>query len=98
MSFIPKPNSGTLFLNNRKEMDSHPDMTGNIFLDRGLLQEIMGSTPSGELVKISVSACNNDSRIGLRFSKPYVAQQDQKSKTAEAPRVSEVIDDGDVPF
>lgn len=95
MTFIPKPNSGTLFPNTRKNSDYHPDLTGNLFLDASLVRELLEGTPAGEMVKISISAWNNDGgRLGMKFSKPYVAQPVVDQKTAAAAPV----DDGDVPF
>ena len=98
MSFVPKkPNTGTLFPNNRKEPgSSHPDMTGNIFLDRALLVEQLKSTPEGEFVKFDISGWNNDSgRIGLGISKPYVkpTRQPEPEKQPAPP-----ADDSDIPF
>lgn len=71
MTFVPKPDSGTLFPNERRESSDQPDMTGNIYLDQKLIADLLKETPEGELVKIQVSAWNNDGgRIGLRLKKP----------------------------
>lgn len=96
MSFIPKPNTGTLFINERRQSSDHPDLTGNIFLDRGLLTEVMNNTPEGELVKLQVSGWNNDGgRIGMRFGKPFVP----KPKTQDFPREQpQLDDDSEIPF
>ena len=96
-TFIPKPNTGTLFVNNKKEDDRHPDMTGNIFLSKDLVRERLEATEGDELVQISMSAWNNDGgRIGLSFKKPYVKPADQKTQAAE-PK-PEPIDDSEIPF
>ena len=93
--FIPKPNTGSLFPNSRKDEDRHPDMNGNIFLARDLIEERLRATPEGELVQISISAWNNTGRIGLTFKKPYVKPVDQKTQAAEpTPEPS----DDDIPF
>jgi hypothetical protein len=42
--YIPKPNTGSLFPNTRKEEDRHPDMTGNIFLSKELVRERLDAT------------------------------------------------------
>ena len=93
--YIPKPNTGSLFPNTRKEEDRHPDMTGNIFLSKDLVRERLEATDGDELVQISISAWNNDAgRIGLSFKKPYVKPADQKTQAAEP----KPIDDSEIPF
>ena len=96
MTFVPKPNSGTLFPNERRDSSDQPDMTGNIHLDSALLRELLDETPEGELVKIQVSAWNNDGgRIGLRLKKPFVPKPkpvEHKIQAAE-PQLSD-----DFPF
>ena len=90
--FTPKPNTGTLFSNDRKEPGSRqPDMKGNVFLDPALLMELMNGAPEGELIKMDISGWENDSgRIGLSFAKPYV-----KPAPAPAPQPDP---DEEVPF
>lgn len=98
-TFIPKPNTGTLFVNNKKEDDRHPDMTGNIFLSKDLVRERLEATEGDELVQISISAWNNDGgRIGLMFKKPYVKPVDQKTQAAEPEAQKDPDDDSDIPF
>ena len=101
MSYIPKPNTGSILPNSYKERPEQPDMTGNIYLARDLLEERMANTPEGELVQISVSAWNNaNDRIGMTFKKPYVKPVDQKTQAAEpkSEREPEPVDDDDIPF
>lgn len=94
--YIPKPNTGTLFPNSRKEEERHPDMTGNIFLSKDLVKERLEATEGDELVQISISAWNNAAgRIGLTFKKPYVKPTDQK--TAQ-PKPEPTISDEEIPF
>ena len=95
--FTPKPNTGSIFPNSRKERSEQPDMTGNIYLSVELLRERMANTPEGELVQISVSAWNNaNDRIGLTLKKPYVKPVDQKTQAAE-PK-PDPVDDDEIPF
>lgn len=97
MSYVNKPNTGSIFPNSRKERSEHPDMTGNIYLSVELLRERIANTPEGELVQISVSAWNNaNDRIGLTFKKPYVKPVDKKTQAAE-PK-PDPVDDDEIPF
>ena len=97
MSFVPKkPNVGTLFPNSRKEPgSSHPDMTGNMFLDRVMVAEQLKQTPVDEYVKFDISGWDNGGRIGLGISKPYVkpAPQPEPEQQPAPP-----ADDSDIPF
>lgn len=100
--YIHKPNSGSLFPNSRKDEDTHPDITGNMYLDKSFMQERMQATPDGELVQIAISGWNNaGGRIGLKFKKPYVKPTDQKTQAAEpkpAPAPAPEDDDSEIPF
>jgi hypothetical protein len=83
-TFVPKPNTGTLFNNERKDPGStQPDMKGNIFLDRALIDDQLKSTPEGELVKFEISGWDNGSRMGLALSKPYV--KPEKTSRSKSP-------------
>lgn len=96
MTYVPKPNTGTLFNNDRKEPgSSQPDRKGNIFLDRALIEEQLKSTPEGELVKFDISGWDNGARIGLAFSKPYVKQERQTENKVKA---ADPDPDNEVPF
>ena len=96
--YIPKPNTGSLFPNTRKEEDRHPDMNGNIFLSKDLVRERLEATEGDNLVQISVSAWNNAAgRLGLTFKKPYVKPVDQKTQAAE-PKPEPTISDDEIPF
>ena len=100
MSYVNKPNTGSIFPNSRNERSEQPDMTGNIYLARDLLEERMANTPEGELVQISVSAWNNaNDRIGLTFKKPYVDQKTRAAEPKSEPKPEpEPVDDDDIPF
>ena len=53
MSFVPKPNTGSLWHNDKKIEDKHPDMRGEIVVDKQLLLDLIskGENP----VKLAVS-------------------------------------------
>ncbi len=51
-----RDNTGTLFINNRKEKDTHPDRTGTIMIE-GVEYYLSGwdkSGPTGERISLSV--------------------------------------------
>jgi hypothetical protein len=93
MAFIPRPNTGTLWPNDRKSSDNHPDVRGDLSLDRGLLQGLLRKTDD-DLIKISVSGWNKTIAgkdcISIAASEPYVKK--------EEPTYKKPADDEDVPF
>ena len=80
MAYEPKANSGSLFINERKSSDTHPDLRGSVHVSRDLLATLMAKgTP---LVEISVSAWNKQSAKGTTYlslaaSAPYVKPQEE---------------------
>jgi len=93
MAFIPRPNTGTLWPNDRKAADSHPDVRGDLCLDRGLLQGLLRKTDD-DLIKISISGWNKTivgkQCVSLSASEPYV-------KKEASPKASQDNDE-DIPF
>ena len=41
MSYTPKPNTGTLWPNQYKKADNHPDVKGDLFISRELLRTLV---------------------------------------------------------
>lgn len=75
MAYEPKPNKGTLWPNDYKTTEAHPDVKGDIFMDRELLRSLMLKTPQG-LIKISISGWNGEAAgkkvVNLIAQAPYV--------------------------
>lgn len=107
-NFVPKPNSGTLWPNDRKNAPNHPDMRGDIYLDPTFLQDMIDKS-AGELVKIQISAWDKvlagKNCLSVSASAPYVKPEGQASsagyqrggaKPAAPPQRQ--IDDEDIPF
>ena len=96
MSYVPKANTGTLWTNTKKTAENHPDIRGDIFLDRSLLRSAVSKTPDGELVKLSVSGWNKTlggyEAISVNVSEPWVKQD------KPAPKKPVFDDDEEVPF
>jgi uncharacterized protein (DUF736 family) len=81
MAYEPKPNTGSLFINDKKQSPNQPDLRGSIHVDKALLQNLMAK--GGELVEISVAAWNKQSAKGVTYlslaaSEPYVKPQETK--------------------
>ena len=79
MAYEPKPNSGTLWPNEYKKQDNHPDVRGDLHLDRDLLSALMMKHPEG-LIKMSVSGwskeVNGKKVLSISASEPYEKPKD----------------------
>ena len=98
MTFIPKPNTGSLWHNDRKTADNHPDLRGEIVVDKQLLVDLIakGENP----VKIALAGWNKTTingrdYVSLVASEPFVPQ---KKPEPVQEKIEEVGDDSDVPF
>ena len=95
MTFVPKPNTGSLWANDRKTSENHPDLRGEVVIDKQLLVDLMskGENP----VKIALAGWNKTTATGRDYvslvaSEPFVPQKRIEQKPAAA------TDDEDVPF
>lgn len=101
MAYVPNPNTGNLFVA-KKTVETSPDFTGSLYVERGLLKALMDkhTTPEG-LVHISVACWNAKSKktgqsyLSLRVSEPFAPKPFQK-KVEDISQEPE--DDEDVPF
>lgn len=91
-NFVPKPNTGILWPNDKKSSPNHPDVRGDVSLDRVFLQDMIDKA-DGDLVKLSISGWKKTvagkSALSLSVSAPYV-----KPSGYAKPRQ----DSDDVPF
>ena len=108
--YVPKPNTGTMWPNERKTSPNHPDMRGDVFLDRAFLQDMIDKS-EGDLVKIQISAWDKviagKNCLSMSASAPYVKPEGQSTggyqragaarPSAPAPQQQQ-IDDEDIPF
>ena len=72
MPYETKPNTGTLFTNDRKQQETHPDYNGKLLISRELLEKLAGY---GEAM-IEVSAWIKETKAGstiinLQCKEPY---------------------------
>ena len=93
MIYEPKPNKGTLWPNDYKTDEKHPDWKGDIFLDQALLRRLLNGEP---LLKLSISGWDNTSsgkkRISIQASEPFKSTQPPK------PAPPPPMDDSEIPF
>jgi uncharacterized protein (DUF736 family) len=71
-----------MFRNAQKKTDNHPDMRGDVFLDKTFLINMMDKS-KGALVKISLSGWSKESAAGKKYlslsaSEPYEKPQAQQ--------------------
>jgi hypothetical protein len=103
MAYVPKPNTGTLWQNDYKKADNHPDLKGDLFLDRSFLEELLGQS-NDDLIKVAVSSWEAESngrrRFSLSVSLPYVKQVPvyEKQQTAYAKPPKPIADEEEIPF
>jgi hypothetical protein len=92
-NFIPRPNTGTLWPN-RKATQNHPDMRGDVFIDRKFLEGLLKKSDD-ELVKVQVAGWHKviagKDCMSLQVSEPYERQESR-------PQRSSSVDSDDVPF
>lgn len=107
-NFVPKPNTGTLWPNDRKNSPNHPDMRGDVAVDRVFLQDMIDKC-EGDLVKLQVAAWDKviagKNCLSLSVSAPYVKQEGQSSGggyvrggAKPAPQQAKPVDDEEIPF
>lgn len=86
------PNSGALFPNKNKTSDAHPNVRGNVKIERSLLKELMLESDN-ELIEIEISGWTKEFKGGkflsLKVAKPY--------KRDAAPK-KQADDSEDIPF
>lgn len=87
MAYIPKPNTGTLWPNEYKKSDNHPDLKGDILIEKSLLQALIskGEDP----VKISIAGWNKEINgkecVSMKASEPYVKPQAPSAPDEDVP-------------
>jgi hypothetical protein len=79
MAFVPKPNTGTLWPNDKKKTDTHPDVRGDLNLDRSFLKDMLAKTDD-DLIKVSIAGwkkeINGKKTLSISASEPYVKPVD----------------------
>jgi len=95
MSFVPKPNTGTLWPNDRKTAPNHPDVRGDIAFDKAFLKDMLNKAED-DLVKIQIAGWNKviagKNCVSMTASAPYVKPAGQPSYPSKS------VPDEDIPF
>jgi hypothetical protein len=99
-TYIPKPNTGTLWPNDYKRTEQHPDKRGDLVLDREFLRQMLSKTTGQSTVTIQISGwskvINGKDCLSMQASEPYV-KPDAPAAPRSAPR-PDPVDDSDIPF
>lgn len=84
MAYEPKPNTGSLFRNDKAESDTHPSHKGTALIDG---------------VDYWIDAWVNETSEGKKYFKIKFKPKEEKPKQAAAPKPATQADpDDDIPF
>jgi hypothetical protein len=90
--YEPKPNTGSLFINGKKNAESHPDFNGKLLVSRALLTALMAESSGDIMIELSAwkkTTKGNDIWLSLSCKEPYkkdaLAQPPTPPQTQEAP-------------
>ncbi len=102
-TYIPKPNTGTLWPNDYKRTEQHPDKRGDLVLDRELLRLMLSKTTGQPTVTMQISGwikvINGKDCLSIQASEPYVKPDAAPSTAAPRPAPRpDPVDDSDIPF
>jgi hypothetical protein len=93
MAYESKPNTGSLFKNDYKTAENHPDMKGDVFLDRDLMEDML-KKHKDSMIKFSLSAWtkqygNGKKMLSLNIGEPWEGGQSKPKAT---------VSDDDLPY
>jgi len=95
MAFEQKPNSGTLFNNDKKNANNHPDHRGKIHLDRNFLLNLINKNDN-PLIEVALSSWNKVSAAGKPYMSLSAAEPWEGGQSTPAPRAP--IPDDEIPY
>ena len=74
MAYDPKPNTGSLWPNDYKKQENHPDVKGDLHIDKVLLENLINKS-KGSLVKVAIAGWAKEIKgkkvLSLTASEPY---------------------------
>lgn len=85
--YKPNPNTGNLTKNQRKTEDKHPDLRGEVFVSRQLL-ELLLEKPD-DLIEIKLAAWTKISKAGNKYLSLQASAPYDKPQTKEPPSEEE---------
>ena len=102
-TYIPKPNSATLWPNVYKRIEQHPDKRGTILLEREFLRQMLAKTTGQPTVAIQISGwarvANGKDCLYIEASEPYAKPDAAPVQAAPRPAPRpDPVDDSDIPF
>lgn len=101
MAFIPKPNTGTLWPNERKNAPTHPDKRGDLILDKQFILDLARKSED-DTIKIAISGWDKTIAgkecLSISASLPYVKPDAERSYSKPAIKSADHIDDEEIPF
>lgn len=90
MAFEQRPNTGALFVNDKKTSDNQPNLRGEVYVDKEFLKQLMSSS-NQDLVKFSLSGWTKSSAAGKKYISLSVSAPYNGSKKS-------AVNDEDIPF
>ena len=101
-TYIPKPNTGTLWPNEYKRTEQHPDKRGDLVLDREFLRQMLTKTTGQPTVTIQISGWvkvfNGKDCLSMQASEPYVRPDVPVQAAPRSTPRPDPVDDSEIPF
>jgi uncharacterized protein (DUF736 family) len=88
-----KPNSGSLFANDKKEKDTHPDFKGDMVLGPELVAEIAALVNAGKPAKVQVAGWKKTTKNGKVFLSLSLSGEFKPKGDRPRPARTEITED-----
>ncbi len=101
MTYNHKPNTGSLWPNDKKVSEHHPDIKGDVAIDKRLLLDLIAT--GEDPIKMSISAWKNVSQKtgteywSLKISEPFIPVKQPEQTQPKQAAINDIPDE-DVPF
>lgn len=98
MAYEARPNSGSVFPNDKKEKPSHPDFRGDIVLSSDLVAELAKLVNSGKPAKFRIAGWKKESSKGMKYLSLQASSADFKASNGKATPKQSSFNTDDDPF